>query len=137
MHAATGVIPEPGSTTLSGRYACYRTYEAADGRWLAVGALERKFWIALCEKLGRSEFVPRQFDDGESQQNLIAEMGTIFKTRTSAEWLEGLAGADTCVTLVRNVAEVAADTELWSSVIPKLSDTPGYTGRHSPKLGEQ
>ena len=38
---------------LSGRYACYQTYRAADGRWLAVGALEPKFWALLCEKLGR------------------------------------------------------------------------------------
>jgi crotonobetainyl-CoA:carnitine CoA-transferase CaiB-like acyl-CoA transferase len=135
VYEATGEIPERGATTLSGRYACYQTYEVADGRWLAVGALEKKFWTALCEKLGRPDFVEKQFSEGVTQEHLIAELRRIFRERTSEEWLDLLDGADTCVTLVRNVAEVAADKSV-AKLIPRLSGTPGRSGGRPPRIGE-
>ena len=45
----------PGHDVLSGRYACYGTYQASDGRWLAVGAIEAKFFANLCRALGCPE----------------------------------------------------------------------------------
>ncbi len=138
VHSATGEIPQAGAATLSGRYACYRTYLTADGRCLAVGALEPKFWAQLCEKLGRPEFIAEQFSEGERQASMLEDLRQIFKTKSSTEWLDLLGGADVCVTLVRNVAEVAADPSLRASeVIPKLSDTPGCVGDCPPRLGER
>jgi len=138
VHSATGEIPRAGAAALSGRYACYRTYLAADGRWLAVGALEPKFWAQLCEKLGRPEFIVEQFTEGERQAAIVENLRQIFKTKSSGEWLDLLGGADVCVTLVRNVAEVAADPSLRAGeVIPKLSDTPGRAGHRPPRLGER
>jgi crotonobetainyl-CoA:carnitine CoA-transferase CaiB-like acyl-CoA transferase len=119
---------------LSGRYACYQTYRAGDGRWLAVGALEPKFWAALCSKLGCPEFIPDQFAEGARQAEIIESLRGIFRTKSAAEWLELFRGADVCVTLVQNVAEVAADR--GSEVIPKLSDTPGRAGDRPPGLDE-
>jgi crotonobetainyl-CoA:carnitine CoA-transferase CaiB-like acyl-CoA transferase len=138
VYAATGKIPEAGATRLSGLYACYQTYETSDGRWLAVGALEPKFWAALCEKLGRPEFVADQYSEGPRQERLIEDLRKIFRGKSSTGWLELFRGADVCVTLVRNVGEVAADQALRSSeVIPKLSDTPGRAGDRPPRLGER
>ena len=134
VYSATGEIPAPGATTLSGRYACYQTYCAADGRWLAAGALEPKFWAALCGKLGCPEFIPDQFAEGARQAEIIESIRKIFRTRPAAEWLELFRGADVCVTLVRNVAEVAAGG--GSEVIPKLSETPGRVGDRPPRLDE-
>ena len=137
VFSATGEIPQAGASTLSGRYACYRTYLAGDGRRLAVGALEPKFWAQLCEKLGRPEFIAEQFSEGERQAAIVEDLRQTFKTKSSAEWLEMLDGADVCVTLVRNVEEVAADPNLRDTeVIPKLSDTPGRAGGRPPRLGE-
>ena len=103
VYAATGEIPEAGATRLSGLYACYQTYETADGRWLAVGALEPKFWAALCEKLGRPEFVADQYSEGVRQKRLIEDLQKVFRGKSSSQWLELFRGADVCVTLVRNV----------------------------------
>jgi crotonobetainyl-CoA:carnitine CoA-transferase CaiB-like acyl-CoA transferase len=138
VYAATGEIPTSGSTTLSGRYACYQTYRAADGRWLAVGALEPKFWAALCHKLGCPEFIPDQFAEGERRTAIIESLRKIFGTKPTGEWLSLFQDADVCVTLVRNVAEVAADPYLRESeVIPKLSETPGQIGDRPPRLNER
>jgi crotonobetainyl-CoA:carnitine CoA-transferase CaiB-like acyl-CoA transferase len=139
LHAATGDLPARGDGVLTGRYACYRVYETADGRWIAVGALEPKFWQALCRVLGCEPFIADQFAEGPRREEIIAELARIFRTRTAVEWSARLQPVDACVTPVRNVAEVAAQYGLGrgdSVVAPKLKDTPGRLGGPPPRLGE-
>jgi crotonobetainyl-CoA:carnitine CoA-transferase CaiB-like acyl-CoA transferase len=138
LHAATGELPARGDGILTGRYACYRVYEAADGRWIAVGALEPKFWQALCGALGCERFIADQFAEGPRRGEIVAELARIFRTRTAEEWFERLRPTDCCVTPVRNVAEVAAHFGLErgdSVVVPRLSETPGRLGGAPPRLG--
>jgi alpha-methylacyl-CoA racemase len=97
----------PGHDVLSGRYACYGTYRAADSKWLAVAAIEAKFFANLCAALGCPELAASQLDD-EAQPAIRAAFTTAFATRTRDEWVERLAGADTCVAPVLDVAEVVA-----------------------------
>ncbi|HTT63559.1 MAG TPA: CaiB/BaiF CoA-transferase family protein [Bryobacteraceae bacterium] len=140
LHAATGQLPVRGDGVLTGRYACYRVYEAADGRWIAVGALEPKFWKALCGALECEQFIADQFAEGARREGIIAELARIFRTRTAEEWFERLRPADACVTPLRNVAEVARHFGLSpgdSVIAPRLSDTPGQLGGAPPRLGEQ
>jgi crotonobetainyl-CoA:carnitine CoA-transferase CaiB-like acyl-CoA transferase len=139
LHVATGELPARGDGVLTGRYACYRVYEAADGRSIAVGALEPKFWDALCRALGCEQFIADQFAEGPRREEIVAELAGIFRMRTAEEWFERLRSADACVTPVRNVAEVAAQFGLGrgdSVVAPRLSDTPGRLGGLPPRLGE-
>jgi alpha-methylacyl-CoA racemase len=110
-HLATGVEPAPGSGLLTGRYACYDLYEAADGRWLAVGAIEGKFFANLCRLLGRPELADWQYDD-ERQDELRALLAAVFAARARDDWVVMLAGADTCVTPVLAVEEVVRDPHL-------------------------
>ncbi len=102
----TGEEPLAGEGRLDGRYACYNIYQAADGRWLAVGALEPKFWAELCRRLGREELIARQYE--EPQDNLKATIAAIFRTKTASQWFEELRAGDCCVTPVLTVSEVAA-----------------------------
>lgn len=110
---ATGAAPGPGHDVLSGRYACYGLYEAADGRWLAVGAIEQKFFANLCEALGCPELADRQYDDG-AQEEIRAAFRSAFSSKGRDEWANQLSGADTCVAPVLTAAEVAADPVLSS-----------------------
>jgi crotonobetainyl-CoA:carnitine CoA-transferase CaiB-like acyl-CoA transferase len=140
FHAATGELPARGDGVLTGRYACYRVYEAADGRYVAVGALEPKFWQALCGALGCEQFIADQFAEDSRREEIIAELARIFRTRDAEDWFERLRPADCCVTPVRNVAEVAAHFGLGrgdSVVAPRLSETPGRLGGAPPRLGQQ
>ncbi|HKX26040.1 MAG TPA: CaiB/BaiF CoA-transferase family protein, partial [Actinomycetota bacterium] len=50
-YLAAGQVPARGAMPLTGGLACYRAYRCADGRYLAVGALEPQFWRELCERL--------------------------------------------------------------------------------------
>ncbi len=119
-HAA-GREPMTGEEILSGRYACYNLYQSADGRWLAVGALEPKFWAELCTQLGCPELIARQFE--EPQAEVKSRIGAIFKTRSAHEWFEQLRETDCCVTPVRTVSEVA-------------SELPPHDGPPPPTLGQ-
>jgi alpha-methylacyl-CoA racemase len=107
-HLATGAEPRPGHDVLSGRYACYGTYRAGDGRYLAVAAIEPKFFANLCNALGCGRWASRQYDD-DVQEELRAVLGAAFLRRSRDEWVEQLAGADTCVAPVLEISEVAAD----------------------------
>jgi crotonobetainyl-CoA:carnitine CoA-transferase CaiB-like acyl-CoA transferase len=98
-------LPSAGSTPgpMSGAYPCYRTYQAADGRWLAVGALELPFWAAFCTGLGRDDLLPRQFDPGA-----VAEVAAVIGSLESAEWLTRF-GDDACVARVNLPREALED----------------------------
>jgi crotonobetainyl-CoA:carnitine CoA-transferase CaiB-like acyl-CoA transferase len=103
----TGQEPLAGQGRLDGRYACYNVYPASDGRWVAVGALEPKFWAELCRRLGCDELIARQYE--EPQDNLKARIAAIFRTKTARQWFDELREGDCCVTPVLSVSEVAAE----------------------------
>jgi alpha-methylacyl-CoA racemase len=94
---------------LTAGFACYRMYATSDGRFLTVGALEPKFFARLCELLGRPELAAGQYAD--DQQALGAELESLFRARTLAEWLALFDGDDVCVGPVATLAE--ADAELY------------------------
>jgi alpha-methylacyl-CoA racemase len=94
-----------GSDLLSGGLPCYGTYRCADGRHMAVGALEGKFWKACCNALERPEWIRRQWDAG-----LRGEMAALFATRPRDDWAALFAAVDCCVTPILSPEE-ALDNE--------------------------
>jgi crotonobetainyl-CoA:carnitine CoA-transferase CaiB-like acyl-CoA transferase len=148
--AVTGRAPEPGGDALTGALACYSTYRCADGEWLAVAALEPKFFAAFTAVLGEPELAAWQFDPGR-QDELRARLSAAIGARDRHEWLDLLQGHDTCVSPVRDVAsgmDVArargsvVDAPLpggttFAQVAPvaRLSLTPGRVGGHPSALG--
>jgi crotonobetainyl-CoA:carnitine CoA-transferase CaiB-like acyl-CoA transferase len=99
---------EPVPRLLTGGAACYAIYETADGRHLTVAALEPKFFVRLCEVIGRPELADRQYDP-DGQEDLAAELAAVFAARPLAEWLDRFDGEDACVGPVATLAEAAAE----------------------------
>jgi alpha-methylacyl-CoA racemase len=86
----------------------YDTYECADGRYVAVGALEPQFYAALLGGLGLAEAdLPAQHDR-EGWPTLRERFTETFATKSRNEWAEIFAGADACVTPVLSFAEAPA-----------------------------
>jgi alpha-methylacyl-CoA racemase len=133
---ATGAEQEPATAPLSGRYACYDTYRAADGGWLAVAAIEAKFWANLCRLLGLEKWIDAQYDDAV-QDATRAALSAAFGRESRDHWMALLAAADTCVSPVLTATEAATDTgftsrdcfatahaadgEQWSQLAPLLA----------------
>jgi alpha-methylacyl-CoA racemase len=107
-HLATGAEPGPGHDILTGRYACYDTYRARDGRWLAVAAIEPAFFANLCRALGCEQWTSRQLDDA-AQADIRADLAAAFARRDRDDWVRELAPGDTCVAPVYTVSELARD----------------------------
>lgn len=82
-------------TPLDGSQPCYNTYRCADDKWLAVGALEPKFWVRTCELLEHPEWVARQADP-----SLVPEFASLIASRNQSEWAALLEESDTCVSPV-------------------------------------
>jgi alpha-methylacyl-CoA racemase len=103
--AAHRLAGEP-ERLLTGGLACYRIYESGDGRYLTIAALEPKFWVRLCELIGRPELIGRHYE--EDQEALAAELGSVFAARPLADWLELFEGEDVMAGPVSTLAEASA-----------------------------
>jgi crotonobetainyl-CoA:carnitine CoA-transferase CaiB-like acyl-CoA transferase len=99
---------DPLPRFLTGGLACYRIYATSDGRHLTVAALEPKFFVRLCEVVGRPELAERQYDPDE-QAELAAELEALFAARTLGGWLDLFDGEDVCVGPVATLAEAARE----------------------------
>ena len=109
-YLATGTVPGPRHYILTGRYACYDTYECADGKWVAVGAIEPNFYRNLCRLLGCDQWADHQLDDA-AQDAIREDFRNVFVTRPRDEWVAELAPSDTCVAPVYTVPELVDDPQ--------------------------
>jgi alpha-methylacyl-CoA racemase len=97
---------DPLPRFLSGGLACYRIYAAADGRELAVAALEPRFFARLCELVGRPALAPSQYEEA-AQPQIAAELASALAERPAAEWIERFEGEEVCVAPVLTLREAA------------------------------
>lgn len=153
--SGAGRLPFRGEEILTGGFASYQIYQTADGKYVSLGAIEAKFWKGFCEKIGRADFIPCQWDS-DKQEEMITAIQAIMAGKTQEEWVEFFASEDICFTPVltleemsqhpqiedRNMAIVLENFQdsgknLVLAGIPiKLSETPGRLTLSFPKLGE-
>jgi alpha-methylacyl-CoA racemase len=131
---------ERGANMLDTGAPYYDTYETADGRYMAVGAIEPQFYAELLIGLGLSDRanLPDR-NDAAQWESLKAMFAEAFRTRTRDEWVAVFDGTDACVTPVLTFAEAADDAHMsargavrvidnvmQASVAPRFSRTvPG------------
>ena len=108
--AAHGSTRRAGGDTLTGGLACYALYRTADARFIAVGALERKFWDTLCDVIGRADLKPlHRSGDAAIEARLRGELAALFGARPLTHWERHFAHADCCVSPVHTLEEALAD----------------------------
>lgn len=96
-----------GENLLDGGSPCYDTYRAADGRYVAIGALEERFWVALVKVLDLdTETLPGRADPA-NWPRLREVIAAAVATRTRDEWARLAQGADACLTPVLSPWEAA------------------------------
>ena len=132
---------EREANMLDGGAPNYRCYETADGRWVAVGALEAQFWSTLVSTLGFDEATtptPYAPDHWPACTKLLADT---FRTKTRDEWAKIFALLDACVAPVLTLEEALAHPHnvargSFADVAgvpmpgpaPRFSATPGAAG---------
>jgi alpha-methylacyl-CoA racemase len=131
---------ERGTNILDSGAPFYEVYETSDGRYVAVGAIEAKFYGALLRGLGlNGEDLPEQLDR-EQWPAMKQRFASVFATRTRDEWTAIFEGVDACVTPVLTPREAAqhpynsqrevfeTDGVIQPRPAPRFSRTPGAIG---------
>jgi alpha-methylacyl-CoA racemase len=104
-----GRVAPAGGGRLTGALACYGVYRTADGRHVAVGALERKFWEALCRRLERPDLAPlHETGDPACEERVRGELAAVFEARPLAHWTALFADGEACVSPVLRLDEALA-----------------------------
>jgi alpha-methylacyl-CoA racemase len=111
MMAAGGWQDRRGTNLLDGGAPFYGSYETADGQYMAVGALEQKFYDEFVELLGIKDDVParKDFDRWDELRTAVAAR---FRTKTRQEWTAVFAESDACVAPVLSLREAPAHPHL-------------------------
>lgn len=128
----------------------YEVYETRDGRYVAVGAIERPFWRQLLDCLDIDETELGDRDDPANWPSMKDRLAAVFRTRTRDEWAQVFAATDSCVTPVLSLTEAhlhphhqARGTFVERGGIvqpgpaPRFSRTPPSNLRPPPAPGDQ
>ena len=125
MGNAAGRWPRPGREQTTGGSPRYRVYRTADGRYLAVAALEDKFWQAFCRIV---ELPAAWCDDRPDPAGSIAEVARRIEARPAAHWERAFAGVDVCCAVVRTLEEAIRDIHFRArGLFERKVTLPGHT----------
>jgi alpha-methylacyl-CoA racemase len=97
----TGKVYQREEHPLAGAVPNYNIYPCKDGKWIALGSLEPKFWMGFCNLVGKPEWASRIMDPA-----LKSELTVFFQTKDRDEWISLCAGADICLTPILNIDEL-------------------------------
>jgi len=125
----TGSAPPRGADMLSGGIPAYNVYATKDGRHMACGSLEPKFWQKSCEVLGLPHLVKRGWVEGTEAQCVRAEVQAAFATRTQAEWTPVFEAADCCVSPILPMQEALENEQIRARGMVVESEHPIF-GKH-------
>jgi alpha-methylacyl-CoA racemase len=118
---ASGAPPAAGRDSLAGGLSRYQLYETHDGRWLALGALEDRFFARFAEIAGLASSATAH---GGLSREVIARR---IREETADAWLRRCEHEDVCVSLVRDVGEAIGATSLESVRVFADRATAGRT----------
>jgi alpha-methylacyl-CoA racemase len=99
-------IATSGEGHLTGGLARYNLYAAADGRLIAIAALEPKFWATVCATIGLE---PEHHDDLARPEAARSRVAALIAQKTSTEWAARFTGQEACVSVVATFDEAARD----------------------------
>ncbi len=134
---------------LSGALSNYNIYSCKDGKWIALGTLEPKFWMGFCALINKPEWANRMFD-----AQMKDELEKLFKTKNRDEWAALGKTADVCLTAILEMDELETDEYLqernmfvehnhpvygqYKGIAQpiKFSDSEPFQGWAPPMLGE-
>jgi alpha-methylacyl-CoA racemase len=150
--AATGAFPKPGELWLAGGSPRYQLYPTKDGKLVACGALEPKFWAAFTQAIGLPAELANDFRDPKATRDAVAKL---LAARTAEEWRPIFAAADCCTTIVVSLEQALRDPHFVARglfdhkvesasgksmpalplpIAPQFRETPG--GKRAPPLGK-
>lgn len=135
---------------LSGGAPYYNVYECADGKWLALGCLEPRFWQDLCRAVPElADLEHKQYAQGAERDAVETTLRRTFRSRARDEWVARLVAKDVPAGPVHDVRAALADPQVKarklaakSAGLPVMSSPFAFDGRtarargDAPRLGQ-
>lgn len=116
-----------GMDFLSGAMPNYAVYECADGKFLAVGSLEVKFFHEVLRLTGRQDLLKLPMAAGPKGEPLRAALRELFKSRTRDDWESLLAAQETCVSAVLAPEEALQNEQVQArGLVEMLNGKPAF-----------
>ena len=97
---------------LAGNLVNYNVYQCADGQWVALGALEPKFWFRFCEMVQKPEWQKYMIPGEALADDAKTKLETLFATKTMEEWLALAAAHDVCLSPVQPLEALENDPHI-------------------------
>jgi alpha-methylacyl-CoA racemase len=140
---------ERGTNAIDGGAPWYGVYETADGKYVAIGSIEGRFYAELIKRLDLDPAtLPGQHERARWPE-LHARLRDVFKQRTRDEWCETLEGHDVCFAPVLSLTEAPSHRHnrargtfveragvIQPAPAPRFSRTPGRVERGAPRRGQ-
>jgi alpha-methylacyl-CoA racemase len=139
-----------GTNMLDSGAPYYQVYETSDEKFIAVGAIERKFYAQLLKGLAIDPSSFPEQNDFEKWPEMVSRFAEVFRTRTRDEWAAIFEGKDACVAPVLGLDEVGEhphnrarnllikmDGMVQPAPAPRLSRTPGQASRPAGPRGAE
>ncbi|MGH8539134.1 MAG: CaiB/BaiF CoA transferase family protein, partial [Stenotrophobium sp.] len=122
---ALGRSQPRGQDMLSGALPNYSHYECADGKYIALGALEFKFWSNFCLAVNRPDLIKKPLSPGKGGEATRAEVVAIFKSKTRDEWEVLLIAHDACASAILTPDEVLDNVQVRArGLVQNLNGKP-------------
>lgn len=144
-----GLDPRRGANLLDGGAPFYACYETRDGKHVAVGAIETRFYNTMIELLGLDPAGLPDRNDRANWPELRRRFEAVFRTRSRDEWAALFEGSDACFSPVLTLDEAAAhphnkarsllvevDGVEQPQPTPRFSRTQGQIARPAPRRGQ-
>ncbi|WP_233097853.1 CaiB/BaiF CoA transferase family protein [Dictyobacter vulcani] len=126
LYLHSGVSLSPERSPLNGALPCYHIYEAGDGKYVTLAALEPKFWRTFCERIGHPELIAGHMPtSAEQRDETIRALQAIFKTRSRDAWIEVCGGDDTCLGPVYSIDEAFNDPQALARHVVRTDEAGG------------
>jgi len=133
-YLASGERRTRGQHEVSGGLASYNIYKCKDGKYLTIGALEPKFYKALCKALDRRD-LNRYYMNPGKQSYLKQQFQQIFLTKDQDTWLEELGAKEVCVAPMNELWDVENDPQIkFRNMIVKMVTSQGIIKQIAPAI---
>lgn len=148
---------ERGGNLFDGGAHFYDSYECADGKWVAIGPFEPKFYSLLLKLCGLDDLAFEDQRNPEKWPELKTKLAAIFKTKSRYQWCAIMDGTDACLTPILDLDEAPlhphnqarktfveldgviqpAPTPRFSRTIPEIQGPPPVAGEHTEAILKQ
>lgn len=109
---------------LTGALPCYSIYETSDKKFMALGALEFKFWERFCKAIDRADLVIFHMVAEEQAQKVFIEVSTIFESNTQQFWTEKFKDIDCCVSPILSLKEALNNEQVQARNMIQIKNYP-------------